>query len=152
MASLVNHNKVKIKDPETGRVFVRDYFTYTASVASLAAGASATDQVSINADSDFVWEKTSYFATLASAAQTDSSRVIPLVNVSITDGGSGRNLQDDPTPLPAIAGNGGLPLNLSVPRVFDANATVSVTFSNFDAAATYTDLYMVFHGYKRIYY
>lgn len=150
MGHPMNNNKVTLKD-EKGRPYVRDYFTYSVTAASIAPGASVTDNIAINADSDFVWEKTSFSAAIADATQTADSRVIPLVRVSITDGGSGRNLQDDPIPVNCIAGDQGLPFNTSVPRVFDANATISVTMSNYSAATTYTNLYIVFHGYKRIY-
>lgn len=127
-----------------------DYF-YIASATALAPAGSVTDNVNIETDSNFIWQKISYFANLANAAQTESSRVIPLINVQFLDSGSGRNLQNNPLPIPAIAGNGQLPFIMPVPRILRANATLSVTFTNFDAAATY-NITLVLSGYKNFNY
>lgn len=136
---------------ENGRVFMPDHFIYTARVSGVAAGASVSALINVEANSDFVWLKTAYVADVAGAPQTDSSRVIPLVRVSITDSGSGVNLQNIPVAISSLAGHEGLPLNLSQPRVFSANSNISLTFSNYSDATTYGNVEVSFIGYRKLY-
>lgn len=143
--------RYKVHTDAQGRQFLKDYFTYQTSVGALAASKTLSSQIAIEANSDFVWEKTSYFADLAGAVQTESSRVIPLVNVAITDSGSGRNLQNSAVPISSIAGHEGLPMVLPIGRIFEANATVSFAFTNFSAATTYTNVFLSLIGYKKFY-
>jgi hypothetical protein len=96
---------------EKGRRYIADHFEYSAYVATLANGASATSQIQIEADADFIWVKTLYMADASGASQTDSTRIIPLVAAAITDTGSGRNLQNRAIPLATMAGHEGLPFN-----------------------------------------
>lgn len=143
-------NQLTVMTDENGRRYIPDYFIYRTPPTSLAASASATAQISINAEGDFVLTKMSYAADVAGAAQTDSSRVIPLVNVSLTDSGSGRNLQNFPVPISTMAGSEGLPFNLPVPRVFKANSNLSITFTNSSAATTY-NVTLCLIGYNKLY-
>ena len=136
-------------DPKGNR-WTQDYYTYLFNAgAALAAAANATAVVPVEADSTFVLVKMAYFADIAGAAQTDSTFVVPLVTVSITDTGSGRNLQQNPVPIDAIAGRGQLPFVLPVPREFQANSSIQCTFSNFSAATTYANLRLMLIGYKK---
>lgn len=140
-----------IQTDEKGRRFVPDHFAYVVRVSALAAGASASASINIEANSDFVWMKTAYNADVAGATQTEDSRVIPLVRMSITDSGSGVNLQNAPVPVSAIAGHEGLPQVLSQPRAFAANSNVSFTFSNYSAATTYANLEVTLIGYRKLF-
>jgi len=128
--------------------YIKEFFTYELDFASLASGTSDSGSFNIQADSDFVLQKLGYFADIAAAAQTDSTRVIPLVSLTITDTGSGRQLMSSATPIPSIFGTGQLPFILPTPRLFQARSNVAVTVQNFDAAATY-NLKLSFIGYKR---
>lgn len=133
-----------------GREYVaRDFYTYEEdfAAANLTAGATLNGSIEIQADSDFVWQKALYFADIAAAAQTDSSRVIPLVTVQLIDTGSGRNLFETAAPVPSIYGTGELPFVLPVPRLFFARSTIQVQVSNFSAATAY-GLRLSFVGYK----
>ena len=113
------------------------FFTYFTEAVAIAPGGVATSQIAIQADSDFEWIKSTYFADIAAAAQTDSSRVIPLVDILLTDTGSGRQLTNAPLPIPLIFGTGEIPFILPVIQTIKANSNVTVSFTNFDAAATY---------------
>lgn len=131
-----------------GRKYVRDFFTYVANVETLTSGASLTDTFNIEADSTFTAVKLAFMADIAGGAQTDATRVVPLVRLSITDTGSGRNLQNQPVPLASIAGDGRLPFVLPVPRIFQPRAAVTCTFENYSAATDYANVELAFIGFK----
>lgn len=123
--------------PQQEPYFAKDFFVYEVDFAALAAAASATGQFTIQADSDFLLSKLACTADIAAAAQTDSTRVIPLVSILITDTGSGRNLMNQAVPIPAMFGQGDLPFILPRQRIFVARSVVTVTLTNYDAASTY---------------
>lgn len=130
-----------------GQVFF-DYFIYNAKVASLAPGAQAVATVQIQADSTFIWDKSAIFAALAGAAQTKDSQVLPQIDVTIQDSGSGRLLQDTPVQVSSVCGDGELPFVLSQPRLFSPNSTITVTLTNTSAAETYTNIQLSLIGRK----
>jgi hypothetical protein len=126
---------------------LKDFYVYEVNFAGLASGASATQNINIQADSDFQVQKLTYLADVAAAGVTHSSRVVPLANVMILDTGSGRQLMDSAMPIPNIFGSGEIPFILSQPKIFAARSTVQVTVTNFDAAQTY-NLKLSFIGVK----
>lgn len=119
------------------RYFAFDFFTYEVDFNALANGNSDTQNFVVDNDSDFLLTKLTMFADIAGAAQTDSSRIIPLATIVINDTGSGRNLMDSAVPLPSIFGSGALPFILPRQRVIASRSVVNVTLSNFSAATTY---------------
>ena len=125
-----------------------DQYTYVTSVQALAAGGNDTFNLQIEADAYFVITKMSYMADIAGAAQTESSRVIALVRVLITDTGSGRNLMNSAVDLSSIAGHEGLPFITPTARWILPNSAVNVQFSNYSAATTYANVSLYFHGKK----
>lgn len=144
--------KHKEMTDSNGRRYIPDHFIYRAAVTNIAAnGGQASAIVNIEANSDFVWVKSAYVADIAGAAQTDSSRVIPLVRVAINDSGSGTNLQISPIPISALAGHEGLPLNIAQPRIFSGSSQVSFTFSNYSADTVYANVELMLIGYRKIY-
>ena len=137
-----------IRPKDGSRPYVLDHFISGQTIASLAPGASTTISIPVQADSMFTIVKTSYSVDIASASFTDSTRPIPLINVSITDTGSGSNLQLNPVPLACLAGVAGLPLVWPVPREFKGSSTIQITFTNFSAATTYTNIFLALIGFK----
>ncbi len=133
--------------PQSEPYFAKDFFIYEVDIAALAPAASSTGQFTIQADSDFLLSKLAVTADIAAAVQTDSSRVVPLCTLLITDTGSGRNLMNQAVPIPAFFGNGSLPFILPRQRIFVARSVVTVTVTNYDAAATY-NLRLSFIGEK----
>ena len=125
----------------------RDFYVYESEALALASGDSANDTINIEADSDFLMQKLSYQADIAAAAFTDSGRPIPNVTVQLIDTGSGRQLMQNPIPIPSIFGTGQLPFILPNPRKFLRNSTIQVAYTNFDAAVTY-NIRLAFIGYK----
>ena len=124
------------------------YYVYTLTIDSLIAGASDTDTINIESDSQFVWTKTAYFVDVAGADQTDSTRVVPLINCQLTDSGSARQFFDEPQPINSIAGQGNIPFILPAPFIFKNNANINASFTNFNAATTYANLRLSLHGYR----
>lgn len=116
---------------------IKSFFGYSTTHSSVASGADDTQSINIEADSAFALQKLAYFADIAAAVQTDSSRVIPLATVQIRDTGSGRDLFDNAIPIPSVFGTGKIPFILPEPRIFKPNATLQVIVSNFSASTTY---------------
>lgn len=114
----------------------------------LAAGAvSAAVLTNVDASAMFLWTSTSYQANTLNAAQTGATRVYPNASVMIVDQGSGRQMMDVSTPITSIAGDGQFPYILPEPRLIGANSTLSVVYTNYDAAAGY-NLRLTFNGFK----
>jgi len=137
----------RINAPVPGAQFLEDFTVYELDFSALANGTSATGNIQIQADSDFKLVKTTYMADIATAAQTDSSRVIPLCTITITDTGSGRQLTSAAVPIPNIFGTGLIPFILPVPRIFKARSNIAITVANYSAATTY-NLRLSFIGTK----
>jgi len=125
----------------------KDFYVYEQDFDLLASGSSATGNVNIQADSDFVLQKLTVFADIAGAAQLSDSRVVPLCSLQVTDSGSGRQLFESAVPVPAIFGNGELPFILPTPKLFPARSTITLNVANFSAATTY-NLKFALIGYK----
>lgn len=115
---------------------LKDPYMYTSDFASIAAGASATNTINIEADANFRWEKSTYMAANAAALTnlTVNTRIWPLVTILITDTGSGRQLMDSAIPIPSMFGSGEIPFILQQPKIFSARSTITLTLTNFDTA------------------
>lgn len=115
----------------------RDFFAYTIAFSSLLAGTATQGAIQIQADSDFELNKFTMFADIAAAAETEATRVLPLVTLQLTDTGTGRALFNAPLPIPAVMGDGRIPFILPVPKIFSANASVAIEVANFALATDY---------------
>lgn len=128
-----------------------DYFWYThAAISTLNSVApNAVGIINFDADSDFYCIALSYQASIADAALTEQTNVLPLVRVLLTDTASGKALMNTPIAMTALAGDGKRPYRLARPRVFLSNATLQIGYTSYVAAGTtYSDLQLVLHGYK----
>jgi len=85
---------------------------------------------------------------VAGAATDEGTIIIPLVTVVITDTGSQRQLMNAVVPLPCIAGPGERPYRLILPRLFRANSIITFNWNNYSASTTYTNLYLIMHGFR----
>jgi len=139
----------KMTAEELNEIFgVRDFFVYEIDFPALAAaGGTANGSFTVQADSNFLWEDACFFADVAAAAQTNDTRVLPLVTCSIQDGGSGRKLMAAQVPIPSIFGYGSEPYHLPTPRFFRAQTQVIIDVTNFSAATIY-NLRLSFIGTK----
>ena len=138
--------------------FRRDIYVYEAQTTlgtPLPASGTQTDTIQIEADADFYLQKLTYHcqAPAATAIATDavglvaSQRIIPPVAIQITDTGSGRQMMQNPIPIPSLFGTGELPFILPNPRLFMRNSTIQVAFTNLDATNAYT-VRLAFIGFK----
>lgn len=123
-------------------------YTYSFDTGTLAAGATATDSVAIEADSSFVITKGSYFATDdAGTAQTYNSRIVPLVLMQLRDTGSGREFFDEAQPIPNLFGSGEIPFIFPVQQVVRANSVLRANFTSLEATNT-VRIWISLIGYK----
>src|SRR5262249_14280339 len=114
----------------------RDFYSYTQrAVIAGVVGTTVPLIYQIEADSYFYLNALSFQADTALAAVNDSTNVVPLVNCTILDSGSGRQLMANPTPLNCIAGYNGNPFRLPKPRRFSPTSQITVTFVNYAAVA-----------------
>lgn len=136
----------------------RDFYVYEASTTPgtpIPVSAQQTDTIQIEADSNFILQKLAYHcqapAGTAVAANAlglvQSQLIIPAVALQLVDTGSGRQLMQNPIPIPSLFGDGKLPFILPNPRLFQRNSTIQVVFTNLDATNTYT-IRLAFIGYK----
>lgn len=116
-----------------------DFFVYVFPEFTIANGANQTQQLTIQADSDFEVQQIAYHATIADAAYLYNTRPIPNVTAILTDTGSGRQLMSAAAPLPSFASglNGELPGFLPTFKTFQRNSAIQLQLFNFDAAASY---------------
>lgn len=139
---------IRRNDPNAGRgispprggprtQYVEDFFVYDVNALALASAGVANGNIQIQADSDFKWISGVYYADIAGDAFTLTTQPVPNVTIQITDSGSGRQLVDNPVPIPSLFGRGELPFVLPVPRIFRARSSIAFAFANFDAAVTY---------------
>mgnify|MGYP001583285449 CR=1 FL=1 len=142
------------RGPPPGFSVMREFFQYQVPAFSnmAAAGATATNQLLIQADSDFEWSLGSYEFDLASAAVTLSTQSIPNMTILLTDSGSGRQLSSAAIPVTSLFGPLTKPFILPITKVFKANSNLSVTAVNFDAAVTTGNLRLTMTGWKIYYY
>lgn len=126
---------------------IKDFYIYRTVYDSLTFGTSQSANFTVEADSDFMLHKLSFFADIAGGAQTNDTIVVPLANALITDTGSGRQLSAGGIPVPSYFGSGRLPFILPVPKLFLARSVVQVQVENFSAGTDY-NLKLAFIGYK----
>lgn len=139
----------RMNDADLTKLFgVRDYYVYEADFTAVTSGGgTAQSTFTIQTDSNFLWQQGAFFADVASAAQTNNTRVLPLMTCVIQDTSSGRQLSSSQVPINSQFGQGELPFILPSPRFFRANTQVTVSVTNYDAALTY-NLRLSFIGTK----
>ena len=114
----------------------RDFYSYTQRAVLTGVVGNTTSLIyQIEADSYFYLNALSFQADTALANVTDGTNIVPLVNITIFDSGSGRQLMANPTPINCISGYNGGPFRLAKPRRFAPTSQITVTFVNYSAVA-----------------
>ena len=134
--------------PAGPRVIAEDYYIYTIQFQDLAALDSDVGFIQIEADSDFLIQKWTYFSDIQGDAVTFNTIDVPLVTVTIVDTGSGRQLMNAPIPVPSLYGDGRLPYILPTPKLFIKNSRINVNVTNFSTGTDYRNLWLNFQGKK----
>lgn len=134
-------------------VFAKDFFTYNVVFTTMAQNTSQTKNFTIQADSDFAWQKAMFFVDISGAAsQTAATRVLADATVLIVDTGSGRQLMDQAVSLTSLFGTAENPFILTQPKIFSARSNITVTVNNTEqSAVTYASLHLAFVGTKIFY-
>ena len=135
--------------PNAGGYGAKDYFVYSAILtAALAAGGTGVASFNVDKDSDFLWQKSTYFVNVGSDGFLDGTRPIPGITVTIKDTTSGRDIMTAPTPVPAMFGTGELPFILPIPKLLPKVSTITVNFANITDNTAYSYVGLFFHGQK----
>ena len=104
--------------------------------------------MTLDADSDFLWQKFTVYADVGDDGQAADTAVVPGITITIKDTASGRDLMNNAVPLAALAGNGQLPFILPTPKIFQSRGTIQVNVQNITDNITYSSLYLEFIGTK----
>lgn len=158
MEANLESRKIQVgNDPVTGEPKFKtiwekkSWYVYTLGITGLTGTGGATptgtDNVTIQANADFTLTKLTFFADIAAAIQTQSTQVLPLVTIQLTDTGSSTDLFFEPIPIPSVFGMGWIPYILPKPYTFAKNATIRAAFANLTAATTY-NIYLGLHGIR----
>jgi hypothetical protein len=115
---------------------------YQAKLTGVLSGASATDNIIIQADADFVIQ---YLTS--TVISNNAVLASPLATVQITDTRSNATLFDEPVPLLSVFGSAQLPFILPSPYRVVRSSTLVVTVNNLNSAAA-VDYYLNFLGTK----
>lgn len=130
----------------------KDWFSYVVQFTAIAEGDRDSQNIQIDASSDFFLTALTYFATVDSSTAiiTVDTTVVPVATLLITDNGSNRQLSSAPVPLFLLAGDGNHPHRLIHPRLFRANSNISLTLNSIDTAQnlTYDNIWVNLEGFK----
>lgn len=109
---------------------VKDFYGYSANFLPLAASATQTQNISIQADTDFII----LFATLV-ATQTNNTTPLAFAPAlcELRDASSGATLTQQPVHCEAIFGDASQPGIFSIPKYLKANSALAVTLQNLEA-------------------
>ncbi len=118
---------------------------YELDFLTLNGNSTQSQNVQIQADSDFKWTKAMFLLDVAGGAITANSIEYPKATVQIQDGGIQRNLFSAPVPVTSFFGVPGLPFILPMPYVFKARSIIQVTVASI-IATNYASLRLSFIG------
>jgi len=127
-----------------------DWYHYPLTFGSLAPAATLTQTLQIDAASDFYLTAIEQVTMVSgtTTVPTAGTEFQPLVTILINDGGSNRNLMQNPVLLPHISGDGRWPHRLIHPRMFKKNSSITITLTSVDGTNTYSNIYLNFEGFK----
>lgn len=127
---------------------VLDYFVYNAvfPIATFIANANVTVNIPINADSDFLIDRT----MLSSYSAAGVLVVDPDYTTTWFDTGSGRQLQDQATHVRNVFGTAQRPYILPEPKLLKGASVLQVSLINATAVAALASC--SFSGYKVFYF
>lgn len=124
----------------------KDFFVYSCSMtgaAPLPASDQASRDIQIDANADFL-----IVAGVRTFRDTATKAIIadPAATVTMTDSGSGRQLQNEAVDIENLFGTAQLPATWPFPKLIAASATLTVNV--FNLIATAADVRISFLGFK----
>jgi hypothetical protein len=123
-------------------------FSVPGAFNALAAGATLTTALNIQADADFLILNQTFSANQLNASYASAAELTaPNVSIFMNDTGSGNALMDNPVPVAELFGNARLPFVLPQPRRLAAKATLQVQAINNDPANGF-NISLAFNGVK----
>ena len=128
--------------------YFEDLFFYPCDFGNMVAGATKTQTVTIQADSQFEWMRSTVSGNLHGATEPFPDNILLPITVFISDTGSGRQLMSSAVQVNELAGKGTLPFINPASRIFEPSAVISITAVSFSAASQYDNIEFVFHGRK----
>lgn len=137
-------------EPNVKEKYRFEPYTYELAFAAIAAaGGQQSNSFQVEANSDFILHKLSYMADVAVAAQTDSTRIVPLATVLLTNSGTARQMMNAAVPIPSLFGTGQLPFILPASFLLKGNTTFTAQVTSYVVAGTVYNIRLSFHGVKR---
>lgn len=129
-----------------------DWFSYPLNFTGLTLNTPASQNIQIDAASDFFLTAITARAYLAASttAATANTSIIPGATLLLTDGGSSRQLMQNPVDLSQISGTGPWPHRLLYPRKFTRNSVILTQIVPYDAAmpASWDAIRITFQGFR----
>lgn len=114
----------------------------------VAASATATATITIQADSNFMWEATTFFASEHGLTQPLLDNIQRPFTIQITDSGVGRNFFSGSTPVDQFAGVGKFPFVLPQPYLWRAVSNIQATLTSLDGSNQWDNCTLSFVGKK----
>lgn len=130
--------------PDVLKGHPKDFFTYSAEFLPLAAGATNTQNINIQADSDFL-----ILAGVRVITAADNTTFVangPFL-ITITDSGAGRSFMDRAVHIDNLFGTAQLPALWAYPKFIAGASQLAVTAQNLDGA-TARNIRMTLIGFK----
>src|SRR5882757_8698955 len=129
-----------------------DWYSYPLTFISMTINVASSQNIQIDAASNFYLTAITFRAYLAAGttALTANTSIIPGVTLLLTDGGSSRQLMQNPVDLSSIGGNGAWPHRLLYPRLFKANSVILTQIVPYDASLStgWDALRINFEGFR----
>lgn len=122
---------------------VNDFFIYPVNFLLLGAAEVRPVQLIIDAASDFIWYYGCYAADVNGAAQSQTTRTYPLVDILITPSDTSAQFMQAPVPVTSMFGIGENPFVMPAPRKIPARSSLTFTATNRDAANTNLRLQLI---------
>jgi hypothetical protein len=124
-------------------------FNVTPAQIPAVVGANFTNNIGIQADSDFVCLAKSYWAYVAAGtAYAQATQIIPNWTILETDTGSSKQYSDNPQPIFSTFGTGQFPFVLPQPIYLAAKSNLAIKATNIVDTTNIYVVYLTYHGIK----
>lgn len=128
-----------------GRQLTVSPYGYSLSFIGLAQNTSATQQLSIQANADFILTRLSHRASIGTA-QTVTNKTAPFIRALIVDSGTGDQFTSSAVDLENISSNDAKLRVVPYPRVIQGKSSLSITLTNWSPVAETYAVDILFEG------